>query len=63
MLWYKGYNTQLLEFVDMSHTPKNILIRAVKTQVPEKTKERYLNEAENIIKEFNLSPTIYKLMK
>ena len=25
-----GYDTQLLEFIDMEHTPKNILIRAVK---------------------------------
>lgn len=27
-----GYNVQILEFIDMSHTPKNILIRAVKKQ-------------------------------
>ena len=27
-----GYETQLLEFIDMEHTPKNILIRAVKKQ-------------------------------
>ncbi|MDO7907824.1 SAM-dependent methyltransferase [Paenibacillus sp. JX-17] len=27
-----GYRTQLLEFIDMEHTPKNILIRAVKGQ-------------------------------
>lgn len=26
-----GYSTQLLEFIDMEHTPKNILIRAIKT--------------------------------
>ena len=25
-----GYRTQILEFIDMEHTPKNILIRAVK---------------------------------
>ena len=26
-----GYRTQILEFIDMEHTPKNLLIRAVKT--------------------------------
>ena len=25
-----GYRTQILEFIDMEHTPKNVLIRAVK---------------------------------
>ena len=27
-----GYDTQILEFIDMEHTPKNLLIRAVKRQ-------------------------------
>ena len=26
----EGYESQILEFIDMEHTPKNILIRAVK---------------------------------
>ena len=61
LLWYKGYNTQLLEFVDMSHTPKNILIRAVKTQVPNNTKDKYLKEAQSLIDEFGFDPTLYNL--
>ena len=63
ILWYKGYNTQLLEFVDMSHTPKNILIRAVKSQIPQKTKDKYLKEAESLITEFGFDPTLYRLIK
>ena len=31
LLESKGYDTQILEFIDMEHTPKNLLIRAVKT--------------------------------
>lgn len=34
LLETKGYHTQILEFIDMEHTPKNLLIRAVKTGKP-----------------------------
>ena len=30
LLEQAGYRVQVLEFIDMEHTPKNILIRAVK---------------------------------
>lgn len=30
LLEAQGYDTQILEFIDMEHTPKNVLIRAVK---------------------------------
>lgn len=32
-----GYSTQILEFIDMEHTAKNLLIRAVKTNKESKT--------------------------
>ena len=31
LLEQQGYETQILEFIDMEHTPKNLLIRAVRT--------------------------------
>ena len=31
-LEFCGYNVQMLEFIDMEHTPKNILIRAVRAK-------------------------------
>lgn len=31
ILEIQGYNVSLLEFIDMEHTPKNILIRAIKS--------------------------------
>ena len=30
LLEQNGYDTQILEFIDMEHTPKNLMIRAVK---------------------------------
>ena len=32
-----GYDTQILEFIDMEHTLKNILIRAIYTEIKENT--------------------------
>lgn len=37
----KGYKVQLVEFVDMEHTPKNILIRAVKSNIREESIKEY----------------------
>ncbi len=31
MLEQRGYDTQIVEFIDMEHTPKNLMIRAVKS--------------------------------
>lgn len=62
LLYYSGYGVQLLEFVDLSHTPKNILIRAVKKNIPERERIRALEEAKTLMDEFSFEPTLYKLL-
>lgn len=58
-----GYKTQLLEFIDIAHSPKNILIRAVKGNLSKDKKDKALIEVNNLIKEFNINPTLLKLLK
>ena len=63
LLGYCGYRTQLLEFVDFEHTPKNILIRAVKGNSSQENRQKLLSEAESIMREFAFEPTLYRLLK
>ncbi|MCI8326207.1 MAG: SAM-dependent methyltransferase [Lachnospiraceae bacterium] len=58
-----GYKVDLLEFVDFSHTPKNLLIRAKKRGVSQQQKEERLGEVENLVREYHLEPTLYRLLK
>jgi SAM-dependent methyltransferase len=58
-----GYKTQLLEFIDIAHSPKNILIRASKSNISKDKKEKALLEVENLIGQFNFNPTLYNLLK
>ena len=54
----QGYDTQILEFIDMEHTPKNILIRAVKTGKNKNNAEKIKNCEEF----FNINPTLGRLL-
>ena len=58
-----GYKTQLLEFIDIAHSPKNILIRASKANITKDKKEKSLLEVETLMKQFNFNPTLYNLLK
>lgn len=63
LLEYCGYKTQLLEFIDFEHTPKNILIRAVRRPImPKQVKENMLSEVHAMMREFSFEPTLYKLL-
>ena len=63
LLEASGYKTQLLEFIDIAHSPKNILIRASKSNISKEKKEKSLNEVEKLIKEFNFRPTLLSLLE
>ena len=64
LLEYMGYNVNLLEFVDLSHTPKNILIRAVKNpNKAESVKLRAMDEVKRMMEEFGLSQALYRMIE
>lgn len=54
-----GYETQVLEFIDMEHTPKNILIRAVKSG---KENEKAAEEIKKCIQFLGVSPILGRLL-
>jgi len=64
LLEYSGYQTQLLEFVDISHSPKNILIRAVKQESASSQvfKNRCLSEIETLRESYQFKPKLYELL-
>lgn len=74
LLEYCGYRTQVMEFVDIENTPKNLLIRAVSTEESDgkckkinpinrtRNKEKYLSEVHELMQKFGFHPTLYKLL-
>lgn len=42
-----GFKTQVMEFIDMEHTPKNILIKAIKEKISKENLEKNILNIEN----------------
>ncbi|MDE5598172.1 MAG: SAM-dependent methyltransferase, partial [Lachnospiraceae bacterium] len=64
LLKTEGYETDLLEFIDMEHTPKNILIRAVKREeksIEKRTEE--LNKIADVTEFLQIKTTLQKLLE
>ena len=60
LLTEQGYDAQILEFIDMEHTPKNLLIRAVKrNHMRPKAKE----DVHELLSYLGISPTLARLLE
>lgn len=61
LLEERGYDTQILEFIDMEHTPKNLLIRAVKRGgAPKMTGKASVQETFDFL---HIEPMLQKLLQ
>ena len=60
MLEEVGYDTDVLEFIDMEHTPKNILIRGVKSNRMKKVEKARLKEMTEAL---HINTTLQKQVK
>lgn len=63
LLESKGYQVQILEFIDMEHTPKNILIRAIKKdKMSENKKAQSRQEFEECRQFLQANPILNTLL-
>lgn len=61
LLEEQGYETQILEFIDMEHTPKNLLIRAVKRDGVVKMQQK--NSIYETMEFLHIQPTLQQLLE
>ncbi len=61
ILEYAGYKTQVMEFVDIENSPKNLLIRAVLTNEPFKN-EKIKEEIDSLLDTFHITQKLYELI-
>lgn len=67
-----GYKVQVLEFIDMEHTPKNILLRAVRKNISKeelasgasaKAVTASLKRADALLEQLHVSQTLHELLQ
>ncbi|MGL5378285.1 MAG: class I SAM-dependent methyltransferase [Cetobacterium sp.] len=58
-----GFNTRVIEFIDMEHTPKNILIKAIKGSISEEKLIQKREEYNRYIQFLGVNPLIDDLLK
>ena len=63
LLESEGYETSILEFIDTEHTPKNLLIRAVKRDhIDERRQEEERQKVDDVAGFLHITPTLKGLL-
>jgi hypothetical protein len=62
LLEIAGYDVQVVEFVPLEHTPKNVLLRATRTDRPERDRERLRAEYRAFADALGIDPALERLL-
>lgn len=62
LLERQGYRVQILEFIDMEHTPKNLMIRAVKENQMRKP-SKGASGVQDVVDFLHVDPTLMRLLE
>ncbi len=62
LLELAGYDVQVVEFVALEHTPKNVLLRAVRTARPERDHARLAREYRAFADSLGIRPSLERLL-
>ena len=57
----QNYKTELIEFVDITHSPKNLLIRAIRSSPADKYKLK--QDIDETLEKFEINQTLYCLLE
>jgi hypothetical protein len=62
LLELAGYEVQVVEFVPLEHTPKNVLLRATRTARPRRDRERLAAEYRAFAEELGIEPMLERIL-
>jgi hypothetical protein len=62
LLELAGYEVQVVEFVPLEHTPKNVLLRATRTERPTRDREQLAAEYRAFANALGIEPALERLL-
>ena len=63
LLESQGYEVQVLEFIDLAHSPKNLLLRARKAPVSSEKRQAARQEAARLLQLLGAEQTLWRLLE